>query len=254
MSDELAQKESSSPLHPMFGIPLDQMPKHVAIIMDGNGRWARERGLPRAEGHRNGSKGVRTVITESVRLGFECLTLYSFSTENWKRPKEEVRLLMDLYAQYLVDERPTIMENNICVRHIGMEDRLPDFVCRELNETIKLSSTNTGMTLFLALNYSGRSEIVNAIKTIAQKIQSGQFDADAVNEKMISDHLDTAGFPDPDLLIRTSGENRISNFLLWQIAYTELFVTDVHWPDFNADVLSQAINEYARRHRRFGGL
>jgi len=254
MSDELVQNESSSSLHPIFGIPLDRMPRHVAIIMDGNGRWAKERGLSRIEGHRNGSKGVRTVITESARLGFECLTLYSFSTENWKRPKEEVDALMDLYAQYLIDERPTIMNNNIRVRHIGQKDELPDHVRRALDETIEMSKDNKGMTLFLALNYSGRREIIGAVKTIAGKVQSGELDPDAIDEGLFSEHLDTAGWPDPDLLIRTSGEKRISNFLLWQIAYAELFVTDVHWPDFSAEVLSQAVKEYARRHRRFGGL
>jgi undecaprenyl diphosphate synthase len=254
MSEDLAKKESSTSLHPIFGIPLDRMPRHVAIIMDGNGRWAQERGLPRIEGHRNGSKGVRTVITESARLGFECLTLYSFSTENWKRPKDEVDALMDLYAQYLIDERPTIMNNHIRVRHIGKKDELPDHVREALGETIEMSKGNGGMTLFLALNYSGRSEIVGAVETITRKVLSGKLNPEAIDESLLSDHLDTGGFPDPDLLIRTSGEHRISNFLLWQIAYAELFVTDVHWPDFTAEVLSEAVKEYARRHRRYGGL
>lgn len=254
MSDELVQKDSSNPVHPIFGIELERMPRHVAIIMDGNGRWAQERGLPRIEGHRNGSKGVRTVITESARLGFECLTLYSFSTENWKRPREEVEALMDLYAQYLIEERPTIMNNNIRLRHIGFEDDLPERVLTELHTTMDMSRDNAGMTLFLALNYSGRSEIVRACKKIAGKVRDGQVSVDQIDETMISDHLDTQSAHDPDLLIRTSGEQRISNFLLWQIAYAELFVTDVHWPDFNFDTLSQAVKEYARRHRRYGGL
>ena len=249
MPDELDQK-----LHPIFGIELKRLPRHVAIIMDGNGRWAQERGLPRIEGHRNGSKGVRAVITESARLGFKCLTLYSFSTENWKRPQEEVDALMDLYAQYLVEERPTIMNNNIRLRHIGHPDELPEHVLRELHTTMDMSRDNSGMTLFLALNYSGRNEIVRACKKIAGKVRDGQLDIDQVDEATISEHLDTQAAPDPDLLIRTSGEQRISNFLLWQIAYAELFVTDVHWPDFSFETLNQAVTEYARRHRRYGGL
>lgn len=254
MADELAHNETSGGVHPIFGIGMDQMPKHVAIIMDGNGRWAQERGLSRVEGHQNGSKGVRSVITESVRLGFECLSLYSFSTENWKRPQDEVEALMDLYAQYLINERPTIMENQVRVRHIGQKEALPERVREALDETIEMSQDNSGMVLFLALNYSGRSEIVGAVRKLAERVKSGEIDSDAIDESLFSDYLDTAGFPDPDLLIRTSGEMRISNFLLWQIAYAEIFVTDVHWPDFNEEVLSQAVQEFARRHRRYGGL
>ena len=240
--------------HPVFDIPIERMPRHVAIIMDGNGRWARERGLPRVEGHRNGSRGVRTIINESARLGFECLTLYSFSLENWKRPQEEVSALMELYRHYLIHERPTIMNNNVRVRHIGQEKGLPGSVLEALHDTIELSSENTGMTLLLALNYSGRSEIVQAVQTIVGEVQKGALAAEDIDEDTISSNLDTQGLIDPDLLIRTSGEMRISNFLLWQISYAELYVTDVHWPDFNEEVLAQAVRAYASRNRRFGGV
>ena len=250
----MSVEHSVSENHPILNIPWNRMPRHIAIIMDGNGRWAKQRGQPRLEGHRNGSKAVRSVITECARLGIECLTLYSFSTENWKRPEDEVAGLMRLYAQYLVEERPTIMENNIRVRHLGDADGLPDFVLTELDKTIGLSTANNGMTLCLALNYSGRSELVGAIKHITRDIGSSQLAAEAITEDLIDSYLDTAGLPDPDLLIRTAGERRISNFLLWQISYAELYVTDVFWPDFDRDVLYAAIQEYATRNRRFGGL
>lgn len=233
---------------------MNRLPRHIAIIMDGNGRWAQHRGLPRIEGHRNGSKGVRLTITQTARLGVECLTLYSFSTENWKRPPEEVAGLMDLYEQYLIEERPTIMNNNIKVRHIGFEQMLPDRVLRELRETVRISQDNTGMTLCLALNYSGRSELVAAIQKMVNDSRDGSLKAEDIDETMVSSYLDTAGLPDPDLLIRTAGEMRISNFLLWQISYAELYVTDVLWPDFDGGVLHGAIKDYAGRDRRFGGL
>ncbi len=241
-------------IHPILGIPWKQMPRHIAIIMDGNGRWAEKRGLPRLEGHRNGSKAVRFTITEAARLGVECLTLYSFSTENWKRPPEEVAGLMKLYQKYLIEERPTIMNNNIRLRHIGHEDGLPDFVLNELWETARLSKDNKGMTLCLALNYSGRSEILTAVHKIVDRVQRGIISPQDITEEYISDTLDTAGLPDPDLLIRTSGEKRISNYLLWQISYAEFYVTDTHWPDFDSQELYRAILNYAERNRRFGGL
>ena len=253
MADSTVSKPTQK-RHPVFDIPTERMPRHVAIIMDGNGRWARERGLPRVEGHRNGSRGVRTIINESARLGFECLTLYSFSLENWKRPREEVSALMELYRHYLIHERPTIMNNNVRVRHIGQEEGLPDSVLEALHDTIELSRENTGMTLLLALNYSGRSEIVQTVRTIVGEVQKGALAAEDIDEETISSNLDTHGLPDPDLLIRTSGEMRISNFLLWQISYAELYVTDVHWPDFNEEILAQAIRAYASRNRRFGGV
>ena len=250
----MSAEHSAHENHPTLHIPWNRMPHHIAIIMDGNGRWAQQRGEPRLAGHRHGSKAVRSVITECARLGIECLTLYSFSTENWKRPEDEVAGLMQLYARYLVKERPTIMEHNISVRHLGDADGLPDFVLTELNKTIELSAGNNGMVLCLALNYSGRSELVNAIKHIATDIGSGQLAPGAITEDLMDSYLDTAGLPDPDLLIRTAGEKRISNFLLWQISYAELYVTDIFWPDFDRDVLYAAIQEYATRNRRFGGL
>ena len=241
-------------LHPDLGIPWQKMPRHIAIIMDGNGRWAEKRGLPRLEGHRNGSKSVRLTVTESARLGVECLTLYSFSTENWKRPREEVQGLMQLYAYYLVQERPTIMENNVKVRHLGDDSELPETVRRALHETVAMSAGNTGMTLCLALNYSGRAELVRAIRRIGADLQAGKLAQTAISDELVSSYLDTAGLPDPDLLIRTAGEMRISNFLLWQISYAELYVTDIYWPDFSKEVLHGAIIDYSRRNRRFGGL
>lgn len=253
MADSAVSKTDQK-RHPIFDIPMDRMPRHVAIIMDGNGRWAQERGLPRVEGHRNGSRGVRNIINESSRLGFECLTLYSFSQENWKRPQEEIDTLMELYRHYLIQERPTIMDNSIRVRHIGLEEGLPGHVLEALHDTVELSRKNTGMTLLLALNYSGRSEMMHAVRRIAEKVQSGDLASQDIDEDTISSHLDTRGLPDPDLLIRTSGEMRISNFLLWQISYAELYITDVHWPDFNEKVLAEAVRSYASRNRRFGGI
>jgi undecaprenyl diphosphate synthase len=244
----------SSENHPVLGITWQRMPRHIAIIMDGNGRWAEQRGLRRLEGHRRGSLPVRSTVTECARLGVECLTLYSFSTENWKRPPEEVSGLMALYAHYLVEERPTIMNNNIRVRHLGTEKDLPDHVLRELRETVRISQVNTGMTLCLALNYSGRAELVAAVKQVADDATRGAISIAAIDESMVSSYLYTAGLPDPDLLIRTAGEMRISNFLLWQISYAELYVTDVFWPDFDHATLHQAILSYAQRNRRFGGL
>jgi len=235
-------------------VPREKMPRHIAIIMDGNGRWAKQQGLPRIEGHRAGGKTVRNIITTGARLDLECMTLYSFSTENWKRPVDEINLLMELYAQYLIEERPTIMKHNIRVRHIGFEKGLPDFVINELRKTVRMSQDNTGMTLCLALNYSGRSELIYAIQKIAAEVKKGQLQPNEIDEGKVDSHLDTVGLPDPDMLIRTSGELRISNFLLWQISYSELYSTDVMWPDFRAEDLFQAIQAYAHRDRRFGGL
>lgn len=240
--------------HPILGVPWLRIPRHIAIIMDGNGRWAQKRDLPRLHGHSSGSKAVRATVTECARLGIECLTLYSFSTENWKRPAEEVSGLMDLYARYLVVERPTIMKHNIRVRHIGDESGLPEHVIGALRETVAESRENTGMTLCLALNYSGRSEQIGAIKKIAGDLGNGTITAEGIDETLMSAYLDTAGLPDPDLLIRTAGEMRISNFMLWQISYAELYVTDVLWPDFDQQVLHSAIKAFAQRNRRFGGL
>lgn len=235
-------------------LPVERLPRHIAIIMDGNGRWAQLRGLPRVAGHRAGAISVRAVITESARLGIECLTLYSFSSENWKRPPDEVEELMNLYAEYLIDERDMIMQNNVRLRQIGRRDGLPDRVLTELDTTRDMSANNTGMTLCLALNYSARCELVDATRAITRKVHNGELSEDQIDEQCISDHLYTAGLPDPDLLVRTAGERRLSNFMLWQVSYAELYVTSVLWPEFRKENLHQAIFDFARRERRFGAL
>lgn len=229
-------------------------PRSVAIIMDGNGRWAQARQLPRCAGHIRGAQAVTRIVTESSQLGLEALTLYSFSTENWSRPDDEIKSLMKLYADYLVRERSRLMKNNIRLRHLGQRDGLPSRLLDELDRSIQLSAKNTGMTLCLALNYSGRAEIKKAIIQLVEKTKKGELDADAIDESVISSALDTDGIPDPDLVIRTAGELRLSNFLLWQVAYSELYVTDVYWPEFNEADLHKALHAYSLRQRRFGGL
>jgi undecaprenyl diphosphate synthase len=238
----------------VLGLPRSALPRHIAIIMDGNGRWAGQRGLERIEGHRAGAKSVREVVTQCARLGIECLTLYSFSVENWKRPKEEVDALMALCAHHLVAERQEIMENNVRLRQIGHRDALPEPVRRELETTESLSRNNTGLTVCLALNYGARTEMVDAVRRLARRVQSGELAADDVDESAISGALDTAGLPDPDLVVRTAGEMRLSNFLLWQISYAELYVTPVLWPEFRPEHLNDAIRTYARRERRYGDV
>lgn len=236
------------------GLDPAKLPRHIAIIMDGNGRWAQERGKQRIHGHLEGVKSVRRTIEECCRLGIEQLTLYCFSTENWKRPTEEVNFLMMLLKEYLIKERTEIMKQNIRFTVIGRREGLPDFVQAEMDENIRVSSANTGMTLCLAINYSGRTEIVDAVRTLAQQLSVGTLQANDIDEETISDALYTKGMPEPDLLIRTAGEMRISNFLLWQISYAELWVTDKCWPDFDEAALRQALHDFARRERRFGGL
>jgi undecaprenyl diphosphate synthase len=237
-----------------LGIPREKLPRHVAIIMDGNGRWAQRQGLPRVKGHEAGAANVREIVTHAARLGIDCLTLYSFSTENWNRPLEEIAHLMRLYVEYLIRERVEIMDNDIRLVQIGRREGLPDEVLRELDETASVAKNNRGMTLCLALNYSSRAEIVDAVRAIARKVAAGSLDPAEIDEVRVSDALYTAGLPDPDLLIRTAGELRVSNFLLWQISYAEIYVTDVLWPEFGSGDLNAAIQEYARRDRRFGGL
>lgn len=238
----------------VMGVDPAAMPKHVAIIMDGNGRWAQARDLPRIEGHRNASVAVRETVTHCARLDLQCLTLYSFSLENWKRPRMEVEGLMTLYADYLSSERQLIMDNNIRLVQLGQREGLPKPVIRELDMTQQMSRTNTGMTLCLALNYGARAEIVAAAQSLARRAQSGEITPEQIDERLFSESLGTAGLPDPDLLIRTAGEMRISNFLLWQISYAELYVTPVLWPEFRSEHLYDAIRAYARRERRFGDL
>ncbi|MBN1492181.1 MAG: isoprenyl transferase, partial [Phycisphaerae bacterium] len=232
----------------------EQLPAHIAIIMDGNGRWARQRGLPRISGHVEGAGAVRAIVTECARLGIGYLTLYSFSLENWKRPKDEVDALMSLYAEYLVKERDEIMANDVRLLQVGRRQELPDTVLRELDITQAMSRDNKGLTLCLALNYGARTEIVDAFRRLAREVVDGHRQIDDIDEAAISDALYTAGVPDPDLLVRTANERRLSNFLLWQISYAELHVTPVLWPDFRPEHLHEAIKDYAARQRRYGGL
>ncbi len=236
------------------GVPAERMPRHIAIIMDGNGRWARQRGLPRFAGHRAGARVVTQVTELCSNLGIGQLTLYSFSTENWSRPAEEVAMLMDLYVEYMRDQRRLMMDNNIRFAQIGRREGLPSQVIEEMDISRDTTRNNTGMTLCLAVNYGSRSEITDAVKQLAQDVQAGKIAPDAITEQDISLRLFTAGMPDPDLLIRTAGEMRISNYLLWQISYTEFYVTPAYWPDFTEDELHKAIRDFAGRNRRFGGL
>lgn len=247
-------ESSTLPTLDLDDVPLDKRPRHIAVIMDGNGRWAQRRGLPRIEGHRRGVASVRRATEECARLGMKQLTLYCFSSENWKRPQHELDLLMALLEQYLIEERTTLINENIRLSVIGRRDGLPEGVLREMDKTIELSSGHTRLHLCLAINYGGRGEVVDAVRAIAAEAQRGQLAPQAIDEQTISDHLYTAGMSDPDLLIRTAGEMRISNFLLWQISYAELWVTENCWPDFLEADLHTAIRDFAARDRRFGGL
>jgi undecaprenyl diphosphate synthase len=237
-----------------FGIEPQQMPRHIAIIMDGNGRWATKRDLPRFEGHRQGGMTVERIVQYCLELGVECLTLYSFSLQNWKRPKEEIDFLMWLYTQYLVKIRPMLMDNNVRLVHLGLANQLPESVQTALSETVAMTAANTGMVLALALNYGSRTEIVEAVRKIAKKCAAGELSPHDIDEECVSGHLDTAGLPDPDLVIRTSSELRISNFLLWQISYSEFYVTETLWPDFDKADIDKAVAAYTGRSRRFGDV
>jgi len=232
----------------------EQMPRNIAIIMDGNGRWAQEKGLPRAEGHTEGSKTVERIALDCVDLGFESLTLYSFSMENWKRPIQEIDTLMGLYAQYLIGIRPMMMKNKVKLVHLGRLENLPDRVKNELGKSIEMTADNEGMVLGFALNYGGRTEITDAVRKIAQKYKNGQISLEDINQHCISENLYCPDLGDPDLLIRTANEMRVSNFLLWQISYSEFYVTETYWPDFKKEDLEKAIYAYAKRKRRFGDV
>ena len=232
----------------------DNIPAHLAVIMDGNGRWAKQRHLPRVEGHRVGVESVRTIVRSCGEVGIKYLTLYAFSVENWNRPKDEVDTLMKYLARYLKSEIGELTKNNVRLEVIGQIYRLPEFVQEQLKKTQAALAKNTGLTLILALSYGGRTEIVEAVRSIAGKVKAGQLEPAEITEQTISQNLYTRHFPDPDLLIRTSGEMRVSNFLLWQISYAELVVTQTLWPDFRRPQLYEALEEYARRHRRFGGV
>jgi len=254
----MTSPHTTAPAHAL-GIEPGRLPRHVAIIMDGNGRWARKQGLPRFAGHRAGAKTVRTVVEECARLNsqggrLQQLTLYSFSTENWNRPADEVALLMDLYVEYMRSQRQLLIDNNIQFVQIGRREGLPKPVLDELAVTLDATRNNTGLTLCLAINYGSRSEITDAVRRIAAEVKEGSLSPDVITEQTIADRLYTAAMPDPDLLIRTAGEMRISNYLLWQISYAEFYVTDVFWPEFGIDELHKAFQNFASRNRRFGGV
>jgi undecaprenyl diphosphate synthase len=236
------------------GLKPEQLPRHIAIIMDGNGRWAQRRGLPRIVGHRRGIQSVRAVVEEGCQLGLEQLTLYCLSVENWKRPPRELRFLMRLLRHFLVVERSELMDQNVQLRMIGRREGLPADVLAEFDRTAARTAGNTGMILCLAVNYGGRTEIGDAARRLAEDVRRGRIDPEQVDESVFESYLNTSGMSDPDLLIRTAGEMRISNFLLWQISYTELWITSTLWPDFREDDLLQACSAYASRVRKFGGL
>ena len=266
MSRETASSQADPPLPPdaasaqpvAADLPAAEafaaIPRHIAIIMDGNGRWAHHRGEPRAAGHQRGAIAARTIALEAARLGVEALTLYSFSTENWKRPADEVQFLMELGMHHLRSEQAKIHEHNIRFVHVGSRKGLPADVLEHLDRIAEATANNTGMALGLALNYGARAEITDAVRQIAREAAAGTLDPEAITEESITQRLDTASMPDPDLLIRTAGEMRLSNFLLWQISYAELWVTPTLWPDFNEQTLHAAIRDYARRQRRFGAV
>jgi undecaprenyl diphosphate synthase len=237
-----------------FSLDRATIPRHVAIIMDGNGRWAQKRGLPRIEGHRRGVTSVRSIVEEASRLGLQQLTLFCFSSENWKRPPRELTLLMHLLKQYLVEERREIQRQGLRFKVIGKLHDLEPVIQAEMQKTIEVSAGNDGMTLCLAVNYGARQEITEAIQKIAAQVRDGRINPEDISEKTVADHLMTATMPDPDLVIRTASEFRISNFLLWQISYSELWVTEKHWPEFREEEFREALRAFARRDRRFGGL
>ncbi|MGQ0635604.1 MAG: polyprenyl diphosphate synthase [Planctomycetaceae bacterium] len=236
------------------GLDRHRLPRHVAIIMDGNGRWAQAQGLPRVEGHRRGVASVRSIVEECARLGLEQLTLYCLSSENWKRPQRELDFLMNLLEQYVIEERSEIMRQDLIFSMIGRREGLSPGVLAEVEKTVACSASNRGMRLCLAVNYGSRQEILDAARALARDAAAGRCQPEKITEEDFSRRLYTAGMPDPDLLIRTAGEMRVSNFLLWQISYAELWVTARCWPEFRAPDLYDALRDYAARDRRFGGL
>lgn len=230
------------------------IPEHVAIIMDGNGRWAKKHGLPRSAGHRSGMKNVKKIVMAANRLNIKVLTLYAFSTENWKRPKEEINFLMSLPQEFFPVEIQELMDNNIQVRMIGYKEDLPDYALDPIEKAIELTRGNDGMILNFAINYGSRKEIITGIQQLVKDVEAGKVQADEITEELYASYLQTQALPEPDLLIRTSGEMRISNFMLWQLAYTELWFTDVYWPDFKEEDFYEAVKQYQCRHRRYGAL
>ena len=230
------------------------LPAHVAVIMDGNGRWAKQRGFPRVEGHRHGVESVRAILRACGEVGIKYLTLYAFSVENWNRPKDEVDTLMKYLQRFLKNEIGELNRTNVRLEAIGQIWRLPESVQEQLRKTQAATARNTGLTLVLALSYGGRTELIEATRQLAEKVKAGTLDPAEINERVFHEHLYTRHYPDPDLMIRTSGEMRLSNFLLWQLSYAEFVITQTLWPDFRKPHLFEALEEYARRHRRFGSL
>jgi len=235
-------------------VPPSKIPRHIAIIMDGNGRWAEERGFPRVVGHRNGMKAVRDTIETAAKVGIEVVTLYSFSTENWSRPSDEIQALMQMCVMYCAGEQEALAEHNVRVRVLGRRQGLPDEVVEALSQLEAATKDCSGLTVCLAINYGSRDEIVDAVRSIAARVKAGQLEPEEIGQITIADSLYTSGIADPDLLIRTGGDCRVSNYLLWQISYAEIIVLDEYWPDFDAQALCGAVRSFASRSRRFGGL
>jgi undecaprenyl diphosphate synthase len=248
------QKGEEDSLLSEYELDPHNIPKHVAIIMDGNGRWAKQRAMPRVAGHRAGMKTVKEITKAADEIGVQVLTLYAFSTENWKRPAQEVEFLMRLPQEYLATELEELIERNVQVRMVGYEENLPDYTLQAIREAREKTGHNTGLILNFALNYGSRAEMISAVKQIAQEAKEGKLDIEQIDETMFSSYLTTRGLPDPDLLIRTSGELRLSNFMLWQLAYSEFWFSDVYWPDFSRKHFYEAIKAYQQRNRRYGAL
>jgi undecaprenyl diphosphate synthase len=245
---------SKAPVRPSQTLDTENIPQHIAIIMDGNGRWAKSRGLPRMAGHHSGMKTVKRITMAADRLGVKYLTLYAFSTENWKRPKAEVEFLMKLPQEFLSIELKDLIEKNVQVRMMGHKGDLPDHTLHAVEEAIRKTANNTGLVLNFALNYGSRKEMIEAVRQVGHSVQSGDLKPEEIEESHLANHLLSVGMPDPDLLIRTSGELRLSNFMLWQLAYSEMWFTDVYWPEFTEEHFHEAIQEFQRRARRYGGL
>ena len=235
-------------------VPVDRRPRHIAMIMDGNGRWAQRKNLPRIRGHQQGAITVREITETCSRIGIEQITLYCLSSENWKRPADELDFLMHLLSSHMIEQRQKMLDDNIVLKIIGQRDRIPESVQQEMDESVAATAKNTGTCVCLAINYGGRAEIVDAVRKISADVAAGRLAVDEIDEQTVSEHLYTAGMSDPDLLIRTAGEMRISNYLLWQISYAEMWVTEKTWPEFGVEDLHDAIRNYAGRTRRFGGL
>ena len=253
-ASELLKPANAEEATLLDNLDLKRLPQHLAVIMDGNGRWAQHRHLPRVAGHRAGVKAAREIIESCARLKLPYLTLYAFSLENWRRPQAEVDFLMRLLREYLKRELPAIHKNNIRLLIIGRSEQLPDGVRKDIEYGMRMTARNTGMKLVVALNYGGRAELVDAFNAMLEHVRSNGLSAFQADEQTVSEHLYTAGLPDPDLLIRTSGEMRVSNFLLWQIAYAEIYVTETLWPDFSRARLLEALVDFQKRERRYGGL